>query len=184
MTGHVVIVEGTQQLLLNDLFGSFLTAFGVIAMLMAVYLRSVIGGVLVMIPNLVPTLILFGSMGWLRWPLDIGSIMTASVALGIAVDDSVHLLSQYQLARPMAPDRKSAATTALKHCGWAMLQTTLVCSLSLLVYGLSPFVPTRRFAIFMLGLLALAWIGVATLLPAIMSTRLGGYLESGRKLLR
>ncbi|TWT65365.1 efflux RND transporter permease subunit [Allorhodopirellula solitaria] len=176
MTGHLVIVEGTQKLLLKDLFTSFLTAFGVIAVFVAIYLRSVIGGVLAMIPNLIPTLFLFGTMGWLRWPLDIGSVMTASVALGIAVDDSVHLLAQYRLARQTAPDGRSAALTALQHCGWAMLQTTVVCSFSLMVYGLSEFVPTRRFAFFMMGLLSLAWIGVSTLLPAIMATRGGDFL--------
>jgi len=175
LTGHLLIVDGSQQLLLNDLFTSFLTAFGVIAVLMAIHLRSVVGGILAMLPNLIPTLILFGSMGWLQWPLDIGSVMTASVALGIAVDDSVHLLSQYRLGRQSTADRRAAATIALRHCGWAMLQTTIVCSLSLMVYGLSPFVPTQRFAFFMLGLLAIAWIGVSTLLPAIMATRAGDF---------
>lgn len=176
MTGQLVVVEGTQRLLLHDLFVSFLAAFGVIAALIAVYLRSVTGGILAMIPNLIPTLFLFGAMGWLRWPLDIGSVMTASVALGIAVDDSVHLLAQYRLARQTTSSGRTAAIIALQHCGWAMLQTTLVCSISLLVYGLSEFVPTRRFAFFMMGLLALAWIGVATLLPAIMATRGGDFL--------
>ncbi len=176
MTGHLVIVEGTQKLLLKDLFTSFLAAFGVIAILIAIYLRSVVGGMLAMIPNLIPTLFLFGGMGWLRWPLDIGSVMTASVALGIAVDDSVHLLAQYRLARQSTSSGRSAALIALRHCGWAMLQTTVVCSFSLMIYGLSEFVPTRRFAFFMLGLLTLAWIGVATLLPAIMATRCGDFL--------
>ncbi|QDT09540.1 efflux RND transporter permease subunit [Planctomycetes bacterium K23_9] len=175
MTGHVVIIDGSQQLLLKDLFTSFLAAFGVIAILMSIYLRSIRGGLFAMLPNFMPTLILFGAMGWLRWPLDIGSVMTASVALGIAVDDSIHLLAQYRRVRATEQSRIAAAVLALRHCGWAMLQTTIVCSLSLLVYGLSPFLPTQRFAFFMMGLLLLAWIGVSTLLPAIMSTRLGDY---------
>ena len=177
MTGHVVIVQRSQQLLLSDLFNSFLAAFVIIALMMTLYLRSFVGGMLSMIPNLVPTLILFGSMGWLRQPLDIGSVMTASVALGIAVDDSIHLLSRYRYFAAQGKGPSAAAIASVKQCGGAMLQTTVVCSLSLLVYGLSPFIPTQRFALFMLGLLTVALIGVATLLPAILSTKAGRFFS-------
>ncbi len=181
MTGHIVIVQRSQQLLLNDLFNSFLAAFVTILGLMTAYLRSLIGGLVSMIPNVIPTLMLFGTMGWIDVPLDIGSVMTASLALGIAIDDTVHLLSRYRQFRRHTDDRRSAALSALRQCGWAMLQTTLVCGLSLVVYGLSDFVPTRRFALFLLGLLAVAWIGVATLLPALMATRAGNYLAKQRR---
>lgn len=179
LTGHMVVVQGSQEILLSDLFRSFMTAFGIIAVVMVVFLRSLWGGLIAMIPNLVPTAFLFGMMGWLDSPLDIGSVMTASVALGIAVDDNVHLLSRFRNFRLSGHPQREAARLALKQCGMAMLQTTLVCSTSLLVYGLSDFVPTRRFAFFMLGLLSVAWLGVSILLPALMASSLGRQLAAG-----
>ncbi|TWU50976.1 MMPL family protein [Rubripirellula tenax] len=173
VTGHFVIVEQTQRLLLGDLFKSFLAALVIIAVLMMAYLRSVLGGLIAMIPNIVPTLLLFGWMGHTGTPLDIGSVMTASVALGIAVDDTVHLLARFRSQRAAGKNRHDATVGAVRHCGWAMLQTTVVCGLALMVYGLSRFIPTQRFAMFMLALLAVAFVGAAVLLPALMRTGFG-----------
>lgn len=177
LTGHAVIVNHSQSVLLEDLFKSFLFAFVVILVIMSISLRSVLGGLLTMVPNTAPTIVLFGLMGWMELPLDIGAVMTASVALGIAVDDTVHLLSRYRYHLPKHGER-NAALAALRQCGPAMLQTTVVCSLSLLVYGLSQFVPTQRFAIFMFALLSVALLSVTALLGSIMSTRLGRFLKA------
>jgi len=177
LTGSVVIIQRSQEILLADLFRSFMTAFGVIAVVMMLMLRSVIGGLLAMAPNLFPTVTLFGFMGLTATPLDIGSVMSASVALGIAVDDTVHLLSRFGSRRARGFGQIRAAMGALRQCGWAMFQTTLVCGMSLMVYWLSPFVPTSRFSLFMFGLLSSALLGVLLLLPALMATRLGHWLS-------
>ncbi len=175
-TGHVVILQTSQEILLSDLFRSFMTAFGVIALVMILMLRSVIGGLVAMAPNLFPTVALFGLMGLVRVPLDIGTVMSASVALGIAVDDTVHLLSRFGSRRARGIGQIRAAYGALAQCGWAMFHTTLVCGLSLLVYWLSDFVPTSLFSLSMAGLLSAALLGVVFLLPALMSTFLGRWL--------
>lgn len=175
-TGHVVIVQESQQILLGDLFSSFLTAFTIIAIVMMIMLRSVVGGLLAMLPNLFPTTLMFGLMGWIAIPLDIGSVMSASVALGIAVDDTVHLLSRYGSRRARGLGQIRAAHGALSQCGWAMFQTTLVCGLALMAYYFSEFVPTSRFALFMFALLVSALLGVLFLLPSMMASSLGQYL--------
>ncbi|MEM9826113.1 MAG: MMPL family transporter [Planctomycetota bacterium] len=179
MTGHVVVVESSQQILLSDLFKSFVAAFGIIAIVMVVMLRSLVGGLLAMLPNLFPTLMLFGTMGWLAIPLDIGSVMSASVALGIAVDDTVHLLSRFGSRRQRGLGQIRAAFGALSQCGMAMAHTTIVCGFALMAYYFSDFVPTSRFALFMFALLASALLGVLILLPAMMASRLGRFLSRG-----
>ncbi|TWU03611.1 efflux RND transporter permease subunit [Neorhodopirellula pilleata] len=176
-TGGIPMSTGSQDVLLDDLFRSFLAAFGVVAVVMILLLRSVIGGVLAMFPNLFPTITLFGVMGLIDMPLDIGSVMTASVALGIAVDATIHLLSRYSVEMKNGQTRHEAATEALRICGPAMWQTTAVCAISLSVYGLSPFVPTQRFALMMFGLLSAALIGDVFLMPAILASPLGKWLS-------
>ncbi len=177
LTGGVVIVQKSQQILLRDLFRSFMTAFVVIAFVMMLMLRSVLGGLIAMAPNLFPTIALFGLMGLLTIPLDIGSVMSASVALGIAVDDTVHLLCRFGSRRARGLGQIRAAYGALRQCGWAMFQTTLVCGLSLMAYWFSDFVPTSRFSLFMFSLLASALLGVVFLLPALMASSLGRWLS-------
>ncbi len=178
LTGHIVIVEQTQQILLEDLVRSFLAAFVVIALFMSIMVGNIVGGLLSMIPNMIPTLVLFGLMGWCEYSLDIGSVMTASVALGIAVDDTLHLLSHFRSARQRGQDLYASAREAVHYCGVAMLQTTIVCGLALAIYFASEFKPTQRFALFMGILLAMAWLGVSALLPAMMTSKLGRWLAS------
>ena len=154
-----------------------MAAFAVIAVVMMVMLRSVTGGLIAMLPNLFPTVALFGLMGLIRLPLDIGSVMSASVALGIAVDDTVHLLSRFGSRRARGLGQIRAAFGALSQCGMAMFQTTLVCGIALMAYWFSDFVPTSRFSLFMFGLLASALLGVTFLLPALMCSVLGKQLS-------
>ncbi len=175
-TGGAKIAEEAQAILLHDLFTSFLSAFLIVAVVMMILLKSVVGGLLAMFPNLFPTLILFGYMGLINLPLDIGSVMSASVALGIAVDDTIHLLARFGSRVARGIEIKKAAWGALQQCGLAMLHTTMVCSVSLLMYGFSNFVPTRQFAFLMFGLLSMALIGDLVLLPAMMVSRLGTWL--------
>ncbi|TWU48190.1 efflux RND transporter permease subunit [Rubripirellula reticaptiva] len=176
LTGSIVIVQKSQEILLRDLFKSFMAAFAVIAVVMMAMLRSFIGGLLAMVPNLFPTIALFGVMGLIRLPLDIGSVMSASVALGIAVDDTVHLLSRYGSRRARGIGQIRASLGALSQCGWAMFQTTLVCGTSLMAYWFSDFVPTSNFALLMFGLLTTALLGVVFLLPAMLASVLGRWL--------
>jgi preprotein translocase subunit SecF len=177
LTGGVQIAQKAQEILFRDLFTSFLSAFLVVAVVMMFLLRSIVGGVIAMIPNIFPTVSLFGYMGLTGLPLDIGSVMTASVALGIAVDDTIHLLSRFGSRRARGMSRKRAAWGALRQCSLAMVHTTLVCGLSLLVYAPSDFVPTRQFSFLMFGLLGIALVGDLLLLPALMVSRLGHALS-------
>ncbi|WP_167546946.1 efflux RND transporter permease subunit [Stieleria maiorica] len=171
VTGVMPVIEGAQQMLLKDLIGSFFTAMLVIAAVIIIALRSIRLGLLAMIPNVFPIFVLFGGMGWMDRPLDIGVMMTASVALGIAVDDTVHFLLYWR--RELSGDTAPAVAVArtMTHCGNAITQTTVVCGLGLLVFAWSDFEPTRRFAWMMFLLLSAALVADLVLLPALLCGR-------------
>ncbi len=95
-TGIIPLIYKAQRQLLSDLFGSFMAAFGVIALILVFMLRSPVAAMLAMIPNLFPAIVVFGAMEWISIPVQIGSVMTASAALGIAVDDTVHFLTWFR----------------------------------------------------------------------------------------
>jgi predicted RND superfamily exporter protein len=177
-TGIMPVVYNVQRLLLSDLIRSYATALILVAFVMIVVQRSVYGGLFAMLPNMFPTFILFGTMGWLQKPVDIGSMMTASVALGIAVDGTLHFLYWFRREIHQGRSRRDAVGQCYRHCARAITQTAIICGLGLLVYSLSGFVPTRRFAWMMFALLLAALIGDLLLLPALLVSPLGKFLVS------
>ena len=157
----------------SDLFRSFLAAFAIIAVVMTLVQAGFVSGLLAMIPNTFPAITLFGLLGWFNHPLDIGTVMTASVAMGIAVDDTLHYLTFVRRELELGRSRFDAVLAAYQQCGRAMIQTTLICGIGLSVFVLSEFVPTARFAWMMLALLVTALLGDLIVLPALLLSPLG-----------
>lgn len=168
-TGITPLVHAAQEVLLHDLVTSFLTALGLVALVMILLLRNLVAALLVMIPNVFPTILLFGMLGWTGTPVDIGSMMTASVALGIAIDGTLHFLTWYRRELRARQSSEQAITQSFRHCATAMSQTALICGVGLLVFALSEFLPTQRFAWMMLLLLLAALVGDLLLLPALLA---------------
>ncbi len=181
-TGIMPLVHEIQRQLMRDLFASFIGACLIIAVVMMLAQRNMDAGLLAMIPNVFPTLLLFGLLGWAGMTLDIGTVMTASVALGIAVDDTLHYLTFFRRAVVEGCSRREAVESAYVHCGPAMLQTTQICALGLFVFGLSDFLPTQRFAWLIVSLLGVALACDLILLPTILLSPLGKcFVPAGRK---
>jgi len=167
-SGSVPLIFKAQSEMLSDLIKSFGLAFVMIAVIMMILLRNVVTGLFSMIPNVLPTLMAFGTMGFLGVQVEIGSLLTASAALGIAVDDSLHFISWFNKGLRAGKTKAEATKLAYEHCGLAMIQTSLICSLGLLVFALSPFTPVSRFAWLMCGLLLTALLCDLLILPAIL----------------
>ena len=116
-TGMVPLVYKTQHELMRGLVNSLISAFGLIAIVMIIVLRSPSAGMLSMIPNVFPVICIFGFMGWAGLLVDIGAMMTASVALGVAVDDTMHYLAWFRQGLDEGhDDRKGAAMLAYERC--------------------------------------------------------------------
>ncbi|MFM8890289.1 MAG: efflux RND transporter permease subunit [Planctomycetia bacterium] len=177
-TGVMPLVNAIQKTLLHDLFTSFLSACAVITAVMMVVERGFLPGVVAMIPNVFPMILLFGLLGWTGAALDIGSVMTASIALGMAVDGTFHFLTFFRrgLANPATagdggsvPSRAVAVHAAFRHSAAALVQSAVVCGLGILAFAGSSFAPTRRFAWMLSLLIAAALVGDLVVLPALLA---------------
>ncbi len=171
--GGLPLVHRVQQQLLEDLIHSFLLAFSLVSLALMVLFRSVFCGLVCMIPNVLPSAIVFGLMGWLGWSIEVGAILTASAALGIAVDDSLHFITWFQRKVQQGGSIPEAVRYAYRRCGAAMIQTSLICSLGLVVFAASDFSPIARFGWCMFALLLLALVADLVVLPAILLSPLG-----------
>jgi predicted RND superfamily exporter protein len=108
-------------------------------------------------------------MGWLGRPIEIGSVMTASVALGIAVDDTIHFLTWYQRGTSEGLSRYKSIRFAFEHCAKAMIDTSLICGLGVAPFLFGIFMPTVNFATLLIVMLFTALLGDLILLPAILA---------------
>ncbi|MEM6331098.1 MAG: MMPL family transporter, partial [Planctomycetota bacterium] len=178
-TGIVPLVYKTQRELLASLQTSIGWATVLIACVMFVVLRSPGGGIVSMIPNVFPVVSVFGSLGWLGVKIDIGIMMTASVALGVAVDDTIHFLTWFRRGIVQGLDRRSATLLAFDRCAVAMTQTTLIAGLGLAVFATSTFTPTQQFGYLMITMLGAALVGDLVMLPAILCGPLGRFFAPG-----
>lgn len=187
-TGIVPIVYKAQGALLKSLIESTAWSFVSIAGIMMVLLRNwkggwgignwlnFRGGLVSMLPNVFPIMLVFGAMGFLGIAVDIGSMMTASVAMGIAVDDTIHFLNWYNRGLEQGMTRKEAIRFSYTSCAESMAQTGLIVGCGLFVFALSTFQPTQRFGVLMLVLLNTATLGDLFVLPALLASPLGKYV--------
>ncbi len=179
-TGLLPLVESAQEVLLMDLVRSVAFALLLICPTMVLLLRDLRAGLLAMIPNVAPIVIVFGIMGWWGQPVDAGSLLTASVAMGIAVDDTLHFLKWFRQGSAAGLTRPAAIHDAFRRCAPAMVQTTLICGIGLLLLIDSYFVPTQRFAVLLFLLLMTALPGDLILLPALLASPAGRFFEVDR----
>ena len=179
-TGVVPIVYKAQRALLQSLVESTFWSFITITPLMMFVSRSVRAGIVAMIPNVLPVLVIFGLMGWLNIPIDIGSMMSASIALGVAVDDTIHFLSWFRGDLQQLKDRRKAIIACYKRCATPTLQAACISGIGLSVFAFSTFTPTQRFGWLMLTILVAGVIAELILLPAILAGPLGKVFDPSR----
>ena len=170
-TGIAPLIERAQQDIFDGFWKSVFTAFCLISVIMVICLKSPLAGAVAMIPNITPIMLVFGTLGWLNVPTDIGTMMTGSIALGIAVDGTFHFLTCYRRLYDKTGNSVHATRVALETTGPPIVQATVITGLGMLALGLSNFGPTVRFGLLMTTSLFVALIGDLILLPCLLYMR-------------
>ena len=173
VTGMVPLFLRTQQAVLDSLIYSFGLAFLVICVMMMILLRSPLAGVITMVPNLLPVGLVFGLISWGGIAVDIGTMITASVALGIVVDGTLHLLTWFRGGIERGMSRRVAVSHALVHAGPAMWQTSAVVGMGLLILAPTELLLVSRFGWLMAALIGAALVADLVFLPALLAGPLG-----------
>jgi predicted RND superfamily exporter protein len=149
---------------------SFLYAFALIGAMMCFIFRSLKTGLLSMIPNLWPILLTLGAMGWLGIPLDYNKIMIATVAMGIAVDDTIHFISRYHHEFAERGSYAEALAAAMTDVGHAVFVTSLVLVLGFLVNLFSVLDASAQSGVLLATTIATALVADLLLTPALVLT--------------
>ncbi len=168
LTGIVKLLVELQRELVWSQFRSFGLAFLTIVPVMAVLLRSRRDTLISIPPNLFPILFALGTLGLLNLPLDPATVMIAGIALGIAVDDSIHFLVYFRALRRTGLDAEEAVHRTLAGIGQAMTWTSLVAALGFFVLCLADFLPLYYFGLFTGWALIVALLSDLWVLPALL----------------
>lgn len=153
----------------RDLRNSLILAFVVIAGLILLLFRSPRIALLCLIPNALPLLVGYALMGATGWILDPSPAVIFTVALGIAVDDTIHLVVRWREEREQVEDRLEAITRAVVHTGRAVTITTIVLAAGFGVNVLSSFPTMKVMALLGATVVTVALLCDLFVLPALLA---------------
>ena len=166
ITGQYPLLLAMQRYLLSTLALSLLLTLPVLALTFYILLRDAKGTFYALVPNLWPVLLILGGMGWFGVPLDIATVMVASITLGLVVDDTIHTLAHYRELRAELGSR-AAVADRMEKTAPAYLLTGVILACGFGVCALSSFAPTARFGLLSAIAIVIAVVADFTLVPAL-----------------
>ena len=134
ITGLVALLARTFNNTITSMASSYLIALSVITLMMILLIGRIRIGLLSMIPNLAPIILTLGVIGWFGFPMDLFTMMVASIAIGLAVDDTIHFMHNFRRYYEQSGDPKKAVFETLHSTGRAMLVTSVVLSVGFFIY--------------------------------------------------
>lgn len=117
----------------------------VIFVIMSVMYTSVKGGLIALVPSLIPIILMFGLMGLLDIPLNPGTAMVAVIAVGIAIDGTIHLFSRYNEYSRQSPDNEHAVRVTVSEEALPVVATSFALALGFGILLFSNFTLIAQF---------------------------------------
>ena len=159
------------QDILQRLFSSQILTMGIVyvalfVVLLAIF-RSFKIALIAIIPNIISTLVVLGTMGWFNIPLDLMTITIAAIAMGIAVDDTIHFVHRFTEEATSSSSAEALKAT-YSSIGYALLYTSFIITLGFSLLSFSDFVPSVMFGLLTGLAMLVALLTDLTLLPALL----------------
>ena len=167
-TGIGLLFIKICEYIADSLLWGYLLAFSMIACLMCLVFRSIKVGLLSMIPNLAPVVLTLGFMGWHGLHLDYFRLLLATVAIGIAVDDTVHLVTRIRAEFLRCGDYARALHNSLSSVGHALIITSVVLVLAFLVFLSSKMAVLSSFGVLLAMTIITALVADLFLMPVLI----------------
>lgn len=166
--GVVPITSAILQKIMHATYVSYIFAFVIITFMMMALLGSVKYGLVSVIPNVLPIIIVMALMQLTGAPLDMFSMLIGSIAMGLAVDDTVHFMDGFRHAYRESGDVDQAIAATLDVSGRAMLSTSAVLAMGFLIYCLSPMHNLQDFGLYTALCIVLAMLCDFFMTPALL----------------
>ncbi len=171
VTGRAVIFADISPKITSNMIWGLILALIVITIVLILTFKSIKMGLLSLIPNIIPLMIMFGAIGLSGVDFNMGLSMVALIALGIVVDDTIHFITKYLRSRDMGKDTVSSLYQVFHDVGSAIIFTSIILTVGFGIALFSNFVFNIRFGTFTALTMAIALFTDLLLLPAILLMR-------------
>ena len=168
ITGMPFVDVTMDNSLLNSQLGSLSLAIIFMVIIVSIILKSLRNGLFAIIPIIATIIVLFGFMGISGIPLNIATVLVASVALGIGIDYSIHIISHFNHSYKDGNDIRFAIESTITNSGKAIIINMVSVSAGFLVLVFSEMVPLVYFGLLIAMSMVGSSLGALTLLPAIL----------------
>lgn len=180
VTGAGAVIHAMVNEIQSTQLRSFALAAAIDLLLVGLFLRSARWAALAMVPTALPVVLTLGTIGLLGVPLDVGTAMVATIVIGIAIDDTVHLLAQYRRRREAGLDRADSISKAVAHVGRAVITTSAALALGFLSLRASPWHSVASFGGVAAIAIVVALVADLVLLPALLLLGSAGRMLEGK----
>lgn len=168
MTGLLVLMTTAMKAVIFSLSRSYGIALLLITPLMMLLIGSVRGGLISMVPNITPIFLTLGLMGWFDLPMDIFTLLIGSIAIGLAVDDTIHFIHSFQRYYHQSGDAELAVRQTMRTTGKALLFTSMVLATGFFIFMLSAMSNLFNFGLLTGFAISAAFICDVTITPALL----------------
>jgi predicted RND superfamily exporter protein len=145
LTGRSILLTNLREPLIKGLQNSLLLAAVLIFLMVSLTFRSVRMGLLSMVPNFFPVAFTLGVMGLLGLPLNLFTTPFACIALGLAVDDTMHFLARCRIEFRREGNYLRAIHNTMESVGKALIFTSIIFVAGFMIFLISGFQVTRNF---------------------------------------
>ena len=167
-TGKYYLYQQTNEYVVQSFLTSLWSATLLIGVIMMVFLRSVRLGLISMFPNIVPLFAGGALLRLLGQPLDMGTVLVASVCLGISIDDTSHVLANFAYYRRQGVPPNQAMRQVMARTGPSLLSTNGILIASFASFATATFVPNIYFGILTAFILTMALVADMFFTPALL----------------
>jgi predicted RND superfamily exporter protein len=171
ITGTGTLIDRTNQTLVESLSKGLGAAFILISILMGLMFRSFRMVLIALVPNLLPLLAVGAVMALAGINLNMSTSIIFTIAFGIAVDDTIHLLSRYKLELMKGKSQYDAMRNAYLHTGKALIITSIILFGGFIGLCFSSFQSTFFIGLFVTLTLGFALLFDFTLLPPLVISK-------------
>ncbi len=168
---YPIIGQVVRRMVRSQLQG-LATCFFSISIIMALGVRSIRNAMWAQFPNMLPVGMILGFLALTQSTVDVDMLGLPTVALGLAVDDTIHFMHRYQIEMSRAQDRLVALDRTYAITGQAILQTTVILCIGLLPFALGSFLTIWMLGTYLVLTLLLAVLADLLLLPALVKVGL------------
>lgn len=168
ITGTGLLFDNNNKYLIDSLLYGMLIAFGMIGLIMTLLFRKLKMVIISLIPNILPLMTTAAMLTLLGIDLDAPTSIIFTIAFGIAVDDTIHMLSRFRLELQKGYSTEQAIENTFKIAGKAIAITTLVLLAGFLVLTTSQLLLTTKVGLLVSLTLVTALLGDLFLLPVLL----------------